>query len=88
MNFEEFKKRYIEKLGRGGFVTPTDPEELAAFEDKMADIYLGLMIYSEYQNEQTKKQMAEYKKQQREEMERNKQLLGQSRGIVLPGRFH
>lgn len=63
MNFEEFKKRYIAKLEKAGVAIPeAGDKDYYAFEDRMAEIYLGLMVYAEFQNEHAREQM---KKQQR-----------------------
>lgn len=57
MNFEEFKRRYIEKLKRAGISIPEEFEpEHEAFADHMATIYVGLTIYSEFQREEAEKQ--------------------------------
>lgn len=64
MDFNEFKRRMIEKLARGGCVIDEDDQndpEYLAFLDRAAEIYLGVMIYSEFVNEQAVAQMEKEK---------------------------
>ncbi|QGF21776.1 hypothetical protein Sam46_gp76 [Bacillus phage vB_BcM_Sam46] len=67
MNFEEFKRRYIEKLKRAGISVPEEFEpEHEAFADHMATIYVGLTIYSEFQNDEMKRQFEQAQKDREE----------------------
>jgi hypothetical protein len=59
LDFNEFKRRYEAKLEKAGYPVEND----AAFNDKMADIYVGLMIYSEYQNDVAAEHNRNVKKQ-------------------------
>lgn len=64
MNFEEFKRRYIEKLVRAGMSVPTEEDEdFKAFEDQLATIYVGITIYSEIQHEAAEKHRKEMAEQ-------------------------
>lgn len=63
MNYEEFKKRYIDKLKKAGFEVFEDNPE---FNDRMAEFYLGLMVYAEFQNEQYEKVVAAQMKQEKQ----------------------
>jgi len=55
MNFEEFKKRYAEKTERmGATQTPDD--------DMLAELYLGLVIFSEWQADEINKANSMQKK--------------------------
>lgn len=79
MNFEEFKKRYAQKLvSTGFFATVEDALADDGFNDRMAELYLGLMVYAEFQREQAQEQL----KQQREQMKKK------TSGIILPGGGH
>lgn len=78
MNFEEFERRYKRKMEALGYVFGENPEEDAVLRDQMSGVYMGLGIYSDYQNEVMK---AEFERQQQEQLE---QLKKQS-SIILPG---
>lgn len=77
MDFETFKERYITKLLKSGLYK--DREELendADFNDRMAEMYLGFMVYAEYQIEHAKKQYEEMKKKEAEKEQRSKIYTG------------
>lgn len=59
MDFEEFKKRYMKKMVETGYKFD---EKDAEFHDRMAEMYLALMVYSEFQNEHAMKAMREIKR--------------------------
>lgn len=67
MNFETFKERYITKLLKSGlYESREELESDEGLNDRMAEIYLGFMVYSEYQNEQAKKQYDEMKEREQQ----------------------
>lgn len=80
MNFEEFKKRYVAKLMKSGLYVPEDLDNDAEFNDRMAEIYLGLMVYAEFQNEYAK---AAYEKSQAEALIKAKK---QAKKIYVPNK--
>lgn len=83
MNFEEFKKRYIAKLMKSGlYQSQEEIENDAEFNDRMAEMYLGFMVYSEWQNEYAK---AAHEKAKREALIQAKKK--QSK-IIVPGAHH
>lgn len=81
MNFDEFKRRYMAKMETTGFVFSGDDE---GFNDKMAEMYLALMIYAEFQTENAKKQHEEMKNEMEQRMKDN----ASKKAIYVPGGHH
>lgn len=85
MNFEEFKMRYAAKLvSTGFFESVEDALSDEGFNDRMAELYLGLMVYAEFQNEQLQIQKAEHEKRLAEEIKK----INAQPAIILPGGPH
>lgn len=75
MNFDEFKKRYNEKLDKVG-----TPEEARPDSEELAKIYVGLVIFSEYNAEE----MQKAQQKAREQMEKSNKIVGIDKKIILP----
>jgi hypothetical protein len=63
LNFEEFKKRYEAKLIESG----ADRSKLPT-ADRMGEVFIGLVIFSEWQTVEQRKAWDEAKKQTAKEM--------------------
>lgn len=66
MNFEEFKKRYFARLDKmGAIYNPNDGD----FIDRIAEIYMGILIFNEWQIDEAKKAQKQARKEEVERIE-------------------
>jgi hypothetical protein len=88
MNFDKFLERYTKKMKNSGVQVPepTD-EDYNAYKDRVSEIYMAFVVYSEFQNEVAEEQRKEFKRQQK--LDAAKQHQSQPSKIILPnGRRH
>lgn len=75
MNFDNFKKRYYEKLDKAG-----TPKEARPDSEELAKIYVGLVIFSEYNAEE----MQKAQQKAREHLTKTNKIVGVDKKIILP----